>query len=215
MNQISKNHDTHWNRYYASDDVPMLPSQFSVFVASEFPDADFIVDIGCGNGRDAFFFCKQGYRVVAVDASAAAIESIQDKCGDMAGPLALQCRIDGAGTAEDIRRVLTDNGIEGRGVVYARFFLHAIDQTGEDAFLEVCRAISTLRDVSVAVEFRTVRDKSLPKETPDHFRRYLNPPEFVQNAARFGFRTEYLTEGFGFAKYKSDDAHVARVILAR
>ncbi|GBQ35250.1 hypothetical protein HLH34_01515 [Gluconacetobacter azotocaptans] len=193
----------------------MLPSQFSVFVASEFPDADFIIDIGCGNGRDAFFFCKQGYRVVAVDACAAAIDSIEGKGAGIGGPLALQCRIDAIGTAAEIGRVLTENGIEGQGVIYARFFLHAVDHGGENAFLEVCREISTLRDVSVAVEFRTIRDRSLPKETPDHFRRYLNPVEFVQNAARFGFRTVYLTEGFGFAKYRSDDAHVARVILAQ
>jgi len=31
--------------------------------------------------------------------------------------------------------------------------------------------------------------------------------------ANFGYKVRYNVEGYGFAKYKQDDAHVARMIV--
>ena len=54
---------------------------------------------------------------------------------------------------------------------------------------------------------------NLKKETSDHYRRYIVPTDLINKALKIGFDLSYLVEGFGFAKYRSDDAYVARVIF--
>ena len=84
----------------------------------------------------------------------------------------------------------------------------------EEVFLfDVVNEILVGREGCVALEFRTDRDKSQPKETDTHFRRYVSPVHFFARARENGFEVEYFVEGFGFAKYKQDDAHVARFLL--
>ena len=53
------------------------------------------------------------------------------------------------------------------------------------------------------------------KETAAHYRRFIDPLNFLTSALARGFELHYFVEGFGYAKYNSDDAHVARVILRR
>lgn len=101
------------------------------------------------------------------------------------------------------------------GVIYARFFLHAIQEEEENAFWQFCQDISNWRHIHVAVEFRSSRDKLLTKTTPDHFRRYISPSDLIVRAAKWGFKASYFVEGFGLAKYRLDDAHVARVLFAK
>jgi hypothetical protein len=67
----------------------------------------------------------------------------------------------------------------------------------------------------MGVEYRTIRDSNGAKETDAHFRRFLNPADFQYAAAQHGFRVRYAVEGYGFAKYRQDDAYVARCLLER
>lgn len=43
----------------------------------------------------------------------------------------------------------------------------------------------------------------------------MNPTTFQARTLARGFDVEYAVEGFGFAKYKEDDAYVARAIFVR
>ena len=38
-----------------------------------------ILELGCGNGRDSFYFAKNGLNVTAIDASNAVIEKLQNR----------------------------------------------------------------------------------------------------------------------------------------
>ena len=67
----------------------------------------------------------------------------------------------------------------------------------------------------LAVEYRTIRDLRGPKVTASHYRRYILPAAFEARALGRGFDVIYAVEGFGFAKYKEDDAYVARTIFRR
>ena len=67
----------------------------------------------------------------------------------------------------------------------------------------------------LALEFRTSRDEFLSKVTESHYRRFINPLAVVAKGNHLGFSCEYFVEGFGYAKYKSDDAHVARIIFRK
>lgn len=200
----------HWEWYYQSESVPSVPSQFCVFVANEFPKSMTVVEAGCGNGRDAFFFASTGRRVVAFDASAAAIESCRGLArentqflnGDAHDPQ----------TWAQVRGALA--GIEGPVLLYARFFLHAINEEAEAAFLRHAAELLKRTGGNLCIECRTVRDQEHGKVTPDHYRRFIEPLHLAARLNEVGLNVDYFVEGYGMAKYRSDDAHVVRVIAS-
>lgn len=205
--------DVHWNSFYKSAPIPTVPSQFATFMASEVPDASIVVDFGCGNGRDTLFFARYGKRSIGVDASVSAIES----CRNSAQQQNLPAFFINADIAEqDCSKLALDamRGTEGKVLVYARFFLHAIPLEGEACLLRHAANILKERDGIFALEFRTSRDSHQTKVTPDHYRRFVDPIDFIGRAASLGFVKRYYVDGFGMAKYKHDDAHVARCVFA-
>ncbi|SDR83398.1 Methyltransferase domain-containing protein [Microlunatus soli] len=201
----------YWDRYYAGAATASrpVPSQFAVFVAGELAEPHRIVEFGCGNGRDSLFFASNGHQVIGLDGSTSAIErgsALADQFGEKVEFLAADVN------RSDLVDLITDGG--GRTVVYARFFVHAITEDEQSAFLDTAARLTKPGDL-LAVEYRTVRDQSGAKETGDHYRRFVSPAEFDHAAAQRGFTVQYAVEGFGFAKYKHDDAYVARRVLAR
>jgi SAM-dependent methyltransferase len=200
----------YWDEYYASRTTGgrRLPSQFATFVAGELGRPHRIIELGCGDGRDALFFATYGHDVVGVDGSSAAIEACRTLAETLGVPAAfVHARIDEPGLAERVR------GAAPR-LVYARFFLHAITEAEEEALLDLASDLTDPGDL-LAVEYRTIRDLRGPKVTASHYRRYILPAAFEARALGRGFDVIYAVEGFGFAKYKEDDAYVARTIFRR
>lgn len=208
---MSNSESRYWNDFYGSRSaVPKVPSQFAVFTVGEIPESATIVDIGCGTGRDSLFFASVGHQVVGIDGSSSAIdlcETVAHQRG-FKNTKFLCSSVDAPDLGEKIAAATS-----GPIVVYARFFLHAIDEETEGAFL---RTVAGLKDFAMmAIEFRTDRDAQQEKVTPSHYRRFVPPVAFLVRAQAAGFAPRYFTEGFGFAKFKQDDAHVARVLLTR
>lgn len=203
--------EDYWNAYYASTrtSVRPLPSQFATFVAGELAGPSRVIEFGSGAGRDALFFASNGHDVTGVDASEAAVES----CATLAASLGdsatfMSATIDEPELASKIR--VTPGGT----LVYARFFVHAITDEEETAFLDLAAQLTSPGD-QFAVEYRTVRDSSGAKVTGTHYRRFVNPTSFNAKAVLHGFDVTYAVEGFGFAKYKQDDAYVARALFVK
>lgn len=204
----------YWNSYYNSDAVPDLPSQFCVFMANEFPALRSVIEFGCGNGRDSLFFARHGKSVLGIDASEAAIQVCEEKATrDALDARFFNARIESESCFEIVKNGLSAIG-SGELLIYARFFLHAIDEKAEFNFLTILSSLLKERSGVVGLEFRTQRDSSQVKVTPDHYRRFINVPAFAARASEFGLQCKYSTEGFGMAKYRDDDAHVGRLVLA-
>lgn len=204
----------YWNEFYRTSMARRLdaPSQFAVFVLSEAEDLDAVVDIGCGSGRDSLFFMSQGKRTISVDASQAGIDlclSLAEEHGLKSGG-AVCSSVDAPDLAQRISGLVPT----GPTVVYARFFVHAINEAQEDAFLKLASEIMGAGGM-LAVEFRTPRDASQAKVTPDHYRRFVSPLAFMAKAQAMGMSCSYFVEGFGYAKFRNDDAHVARCIFRK
>ncbi|WAX98153.1 class I SAM-dependent methyltransferase (plasmid) [Aminobacter sp. NyZ550] len=201
----------YWDRFYSVDSAPLLPSQFAVFAAGEASDAHYVVDFGCGNGRDSLFFAGTGRKVIGFDASSEAIAGCREKAARLGAPADFNV----ANIAHDEceKLVLSKLGNSDNVLVYARFLLHAIPDATEAALLSHARSILSQREGMFAVEFRTHRDRQQTKVTPQHYRRFVDPFDFLSRATASGFAVKYFVEGFGFAKYRDDDAHVARCIL--
>lgn len=204
----------HWNSYYSRDEVPTLPSQFAVFMLNEVPDAKAVVEFGCGNGRDSHFFARHGYPVIGLDASKEGVAG----CVDYANRNRLNARficsdVAASGIVDTVLEQLASVP-PGRILVYARFFIHAIPEDVERALLANVSAILRQRGGVFGAEFRTNRDSQLAKVTPTHYRRFVDPNGFMVRASEVGLKSDYSVEGFGLAKFRNDDAHVARFILS-
>lgn len=203
----------YWQSYYSArkpSTVP-IPSQFAVFVAGEMMGKHQVFDIGCGGGRDSLFFASHGHDVIGMDGSQAAV----DNCTGLASSAGLpNARFVCASVGDALSGEGVDVSRELPRVVYARFFLHAITEQEEAKFLELASALAA-DGGSLAVEFRTMRDVAQEKVTESHYRRFIDPVLFNARALRAGFEPRYFVEGFGFAKFKNDDAHVARFIFDR
>lgn len=201
----------YWDEYYAARATTRrpLPSQFATFVAGELDRPHHVVELGCGNGRDAIFFASYGHQVTAVDGSEAAVAgcaSLAEALGESA--TFIRSAIDDPTLAD--RLVESD----GPKALYARFFVHAITDGEEEVFLDLAAKVTRPGDV-LAVEYRTIRDQVGAKETETHFRRFVLPATFQARALERGFEVTYAVEGFGFAKYRHDDAYVARTLFRR
>jgi len=207
---MSENNE-YWDGFYQKQDVRLsIPSQFATFVASEYLGRfGSLVDIGCGNGRDSLFFASLGLKVVAVDYSLSAVESAKSRSKD--GAIFLHGDISDGNLSKSVKNLLnTEDDL----LIYSRFFIHAITDDQEAQLWGIVSNITKAGDV-FALEFRTQRDKMLEKVTKDHFRRFVNPLEVIGRSNINGFDCLYFTEGFGYAKYKDDDAHVARMLFKK
>jgi SAM-dependent methyltransferase len=209
---LSEDHK-HWDDYYhAADEVqpPPGPSQFAAFVLTELNGLHTrVVDFGCGNGRDTSFFAKYGLEVLGVDNSAVAIETCRENFGRSAQ--FVHGDVSDSQTYETIKAWLGGSP-ERDTTIYSRFFFHAVDEKTGIGFLKMARELITPRG-RAAFEFRTRLDEDRKKATPHHFRRFIDPQDFARQADTMGFRISYFVEGFGLAKFQTDDAHVARFIL--
>ncbi len=208
----------HWDQFYRDDNAPAYPSQFAVFVCDYLEQRQNIVEFGCGLGRDALFFSSMGFRTIGFDASQEAIKSCTRKSTQRGfdhstfRQLSIKTEIDATevdNVGTEIRDFI-DASVP--TMVYARFFVHAITPDEESSFFRILKFLQSL-NVMCAFEFRTHRDQPQEKITSPHYRRFINPVSFLERIGPIGFHVDYQVEGFGYAKYQSEDAHVARVML--
>lgn len=196
----------HWRAFYARSKAPDEPSNFALSVAGDLHSAVDILEVGCGNGRDASFFAAEGLRVLALDASESAIESARrthsrDGLSFFAGRIA-DLAVD-AGSFD---------------AVYSRFCLHAMTPDEEDEFL--FHALGRLRpDGNLFVECRSINDPlarkgeviSKTERILGHYRRFIVPEELRAKLDALGFRIEAFEESAGLAKFGDDDPVVIRL----
>ncbi|MCO5118480.1 MAG: class I SAM-dependent methyltransferase [Burkholderiaceae bacterium] len=206
---------SHWDEFYAGrktgKHAPRYPSQFAAFAVNELIGIDTLIEFGCGNGRDSEFFGSYGLDVLAMDASAAAIEA---------------CKNGGASPQIEYRQVNVSEArphvadfLKARNqrlpvAVYARFFLHAITPEEQSEFLDMLSQLLP-RDSIALFEYRTVGDESDRKEFGKHYRRFLDHSGLLDSLVSRGFVVEYEIENRGLAKYRNEDAMVGRCVARK
>jgi len=201
----------YWNSYYEKKLAPTPPSQFACFVAQEFKDHSLFVDIGCGNGRDSLFFSYLGHEVIGVDKSQIAIDFCKSQLLSREDSLTrfMASDVVDLNIKNDFWRTVSSIP----KVIYSRFFLHAIPEAEEDAFIEFARALCNSPQDKVALEFRTLEDSENLKQTKVHYRRFISTQALKAKLTPH-FHIDYAVVGLGMAKYGLEDAHVCRLILS-
>jgi len=208
---ISVNDTAYWDRYYKTGACSAEPSPFARYVAERLESGRKLVELGCGNGRDAIFFAQMGQKVTAIDLSNQAIAALQ------ARRIANVRFILGSFVENEVHQP------EAYDYAYSRFTLHAIDQNQASLLFEnVYRGLRP--GGKFFIEVRSVHDPICGLGEPagpnawiynDHYRRFIVLDELTKELAEHGFMVEYAEENNGFAPYGNDDPPVIRVIAGK
>ena len=77
---------SYWEETYTKlsgdSDIVAHPSTFAIDISHRISQDDTILEIGCGNGRDAAFFSAKVSNYVGIDACPAAIARSKECCSD-------------------------------------------------------------------------------------------------------------------------------------
>ena len=214
MSTDLENSKQFWSSFYAEDirsERVLPPSQFAAFVAQELEPHTAILDVGCGEGRDSIFFAEMGFQVIALDRCPDAIRLANEK--SQRRQLSNLRFVVSDLNSEFLQEIISSVG-NGKLCVYARFFLHAISQAEQTRFFETL-SMNIGNGSLLAFEYRTEEDRFLEKSTQSHFRRYQTSEYLNRELESLNFIKRYAVEGRGFAKYKCDDAIVARCIFEK
>ena len=198
----------HWNTYYRKPVAPGTPSSFAVLVAGRLSVPAEVLEVGCGNGRDAVYFSDCGHKVSALDASEEAVMFCEKQYSDKGIEFT-------AGTAS---KLLPHN----KGIfdlIYNRFCLHAMTIEEEKEFLS--SAWGLLKPGGgIHIECRSIHDPlarkgeviSPTERIFGHYRRFVIIDELLNNLLSAGFEIVESIEAQGLAKYNDDDPVVIRVV---
>jgi adenylylsulfate kinase-like enzyme/SAM-dependent methyltransferase len=207
----------HWDKYYDGQSQLPEPSSFAVAVAESvrLTAQDRVLDYGCGNGRDTFYFGATS-SATGIEISTAAIET----CNRFKDNHINFDRIQFIGLADnnlvDIIRDFKPT------LFYSRFVLHAMTAPLEAQLLDALAA-AVAPDCYVAFECRTIRDPMFLHGTKvsanerifGHYRRFIIPEELIDALNRRGFKVIIQSESRGIAPLGEDDPSLLRLLVQR
>lgn len=207
----------YWANFYAHTHFDS-GSTFFDFVAARDDAPATVIDIGCGDGRDAFAFGASGRSVTGLDRSHVAVAYANRHAEELGFADRVRFRaVDVSETeplAQTLREALDTSPAE-PVLFYLRFFLHSIPEDVQEGLLGVIDELARPGDM-FAAEFRTEQDEQRSHVHRKHYRRFQNGPAFgVALNERFGFELLHEQEGTGLSPYRDEDPVLYRVIGRR
>lgn len=204
----------YWENFYSKQNAELKPSLFARYIAEVIADPPLkIIELGCGNGRDALFLANLGYTVTAIDQCESEIKFLS----------ARYQQITNISFVHDDFTKLANNGKF--DVIYSRFTLHSISAKQEK---EVCNwAFSNLNNAGCfCIEVRGQKNEIFRKGKPvpcepdafiydEHYRRFLNFNKFTQELKQIGFEIQYAAEEKGFAPFNGANETYIRVVAKK
>lgn len=179
--------EKYWEKFYRTKRITR-PSDFAKFCLKYLPKKQSkIVDLGCGNGRDSYFFAKKGHIALGIDKNNLPKDHHR----------ATFIKADVFSTS-CYASLFAD-------VLYARFLLHAVHILDVHMIIYAC-----IPGTYFMAEFRCCGDK--PKIYKNHYRNFVNPEWLLCNMLAMNYEIIYCEKGYGFAKYKGEDPLVGRII---
>lgn len=191
-------HD-YWDKFYTANGVVHEPSTFARHVEGNYLETGgTLLELGCGNGRDAVFFAEKGKKVAALDLSSQAIQNL---------------------TSMNIKNTEFFNqdfsqlsNFKDFDHVYSRFTLHSIDDQSEQVVFQ--QLPNVLKSGGLFfLEARSLKDENLSKTFgTEHFRRYLNFEATVDKLEKLNFKILEKIESQGLSPYKNEDPFLIRIV---
>ncbi len=179
----------HWQSFHASAPghrVPFEPSAFAAWALQRLPTHARLVDLGAGNGRDAFWFAEQGLRVTALDFAGSALKRMRATNRSRDLPLLVR-PISLESTHNTLVRAAQLAHEPEPTYVYARLLIDALRPQARSGLWRFC-AIAGRSGGRTFVEFRTSASAGEPTHFGPHLRTYADPEEIVTEIERAGGR---------------------------
>lgn len=207
---------TYWNNFYKTDVKLNKNSNFASLIKNKFLKKKMkVLEIGTGNGRDAFYFSNYVKSIIAIDQSKTIINENKSKSKKLKikNLHFYKCSVN------QIKKIKKKNSLN---FIYARFFLHSINAKKEDLLLKNLSKYNKINPL-IAFEFRTDLDKLMKKgkklskfeRYTDHYRRFINVPSFEKKLFNYGFKIIYKKTGINLSKTKNDNPHLCRIIFCK
>lgn len=201
----------YWERFY-SKNRDLNPSSFAELFLKKMPhNITGVIDLGCGNGRDSGIITGQ-LPGLGLDIAYSAIKLANEmaKTQELNNIEFKQINVC---NAMDLYNALQRFKQKTKGplAVYSRFLLNNLDEAGQKTMLDTLT--NEIPDGSIVYfEFRSHLDAFLEKFYKNHYRRFINPADFVKKIMGYGcFELVYREIRQGLAVYKTEDPHIARL----
>jgi SAM-dependent methyltransferase len=177
----------YWEAFYEQQ----KPTEFAQFCRNYLSRHSRLIDLGCGNGRDSYYFAKKGMRVVGIDYAFAPMSNDEN-------PIFIQ---------DSLEKILKDDPCR-YDVVYSRFFLHAINK---HQIKNLIAWTGTIRPKGLFMaEFRDSSDE--PILFKNHKRTKVDTEKLLEQLHQQNFSIVYNITSRGFAKFKNENPLIIRII---
>ena len=199
----------YWDRYYTVK-RERTPSRFAKFCKKYMKQKPgYLLDIGCGNGRDSYYFATdKDIFVVALDRSS----NVDPK--DINNLVFIK---------DDFSNIykLKKSGFI-PNYVYSRFSLHSISKKKQNKIIKEVYNILQ-KEGLFFIEVRSIKDekygkgKQIEKDAyfSDHYRRFIRKQELELILTKNRFKIIYSKEAKNYALYKNENPKVIRIIAQK
>ena len=191
----------YWDNFYKLNLAPNSESDFAKCTSEHIQknglEALKLIDVACGNGRDTFFFARNGIKSTGIDLS------VVPKAED----------------PEFLKEDILDFNYSDYGLIYMRFIVHALKEEELDRLIE---NIAHIGDTHV-IFIETRSSKGITNEDrsetyfrssigEEHFRMLYSEKYLTEKLSR-SFDVEKVEENTGFSVFKGEDPVCIRYIL--
>lgn len=197
------NNKKYWESFYKKQRNNIVPTSFAEYVLQKYlqPGKN-LLELGCGNGRDAFFFASEkNILVSAIDQAEQEINYLKSISNHNPSFI-----------AQDFTDLSSINKVD---YVYSRFTLHSITKKNEDLLFS--QLFDVMNDKGLfLMEARSKKDEDQAKFfAAKHYRRYLDFDETYRKIEKLGFKILEKVEGQNMAVYKDENPYVLRIIAQK
>ena len=180
----------YWTTFYKEEKGILESSDFAKFIMEYFKEEKFfILDIGCGNGRDSYYLATK-HHVVGCDLSS--------KPKNKKNCLFLE-------------ENMVDIDKEPYDLIYSRFSLHSISDENQRELLQSIR-----KGTILCIETRSLKGKDTYRLFGNNHYRNLTDLDFLHLLLKeYGFEILYEYEGDNVAIFKDENPICIRVICKK
>lgn len=189
--------DNYWKELYKKFN-DTSPSPFAIFCNNYISENDVLLDLGCGNGRDSYYFAKKTKKVMGIDKNNCPISKLPN--------LYFQLK--------DVVDVISNNTEkEITNVIYIRFLFHSIDDELKKQLLKWSYD-SLVKGGLLMIENRDKEDYPLDL-FGKHKRFLIDSSDFLKTVLGVGFKLSYFIKSRDLSPFKEENPLLFRIIAEK